>query len=141
MILANYVLLSYIQNNQQVELWEKYPNIIIIYLFKKKNADEMQLRICINITSPNLRPYCNFCLPLHDKQLNRLTPLDLIMNVFRKESFRFVMFKTMLVSFKNLQNQFSPYYNFNNDQNLIRQSQIEIFIKGLGSIEECEKCY
>ncbi|CAD8214513.1 unnamed protein product [Paramecium octaurelia] len=100
--------------------------------------------VCVDITCPNIRPYCNFCLPLHAKHLHMLTPLDLI-NEWISERILQVHnaqnnVEEFKVSLEIFLNQVSPYCNFNFDQiPKLGLSQIDNLVKGLGSIELCEK--
>ncbi|CAD8162586.1 unnamed protein product [Paramecium octaurelia] len=100
--------------------------------------------VCIDITCPNLSPYCNFCLPLHAKHLHMLTPLDLINEWISERILQvhnvYNSVQDLKVPFENLLNQFSPYCNFNIDQiPKLGLSEIDKLVKDLGSIQECEK--
>ncbi|CAD8137793.1 unnamed protein product [Paramecium octaurelia] len=100
--------------------------------------------VCIDNTCPNLRPYCNFCLPLHSKHPHMLTPLDLITEWIQERIPQVLNVQNNLqelkVSLENLLNQFSPYFDFNIDQiPILGLYQMDKLVKGLSLIEECDK--
>ncbi|CAD8149834.1 unnamed protein product [Paramecium octaurelia] len=100
--------------------------------------------VCIDITCPNLRPYCTYCLPLHAKHLHMLAPLDVINEWVQERILQVHNVQNNIQEFKgsleSLLKQFSTYHNFTIDQipNL-GISQFDNLVRGLGSVEECEK--
>ncbi|CAD8199959.1 unnamed protein product [Paramecium octaurelia] len=133
-----------------IKIIQIYQILILIELEMQMRCNQADHRnqsiigVCVDITCPNIRPYCNFCLSFHSKHLHMLTPFDLINEWIQERILQAQDVQKNVHEFKfsidNLLIQFSPYCNFNIDQiPKLGLSQIDKLVKSLGLIQECEK--
>ncbi|CAK66297.1 unnamed protein product (macronuclear) [Paramecium tetraurelia] len=108
------------------------------------HQNQQIMGFCINRICPDLRPYCNFCLPCHSKHLNMLTSLELLYGWIQQ---RILIIQDVeksvqecKFSLDNLLNQFLPYLHLNIQQlQELGLSELDILIKSLCQMEDCEE--
>ncbi|CAD8145697.1 unnamed protein product [Paramecium pentaurelia] len=99
---------------------------------------------CIDITCPNQRPYCHFCLPQHGQHLDKLTYFEHFNEWIQKRIINAQNVQKNVqeckLSLDSVLNLLIPSLNFNIQQfSEIGIQQIDNMIKGLCQLESCEK--
>ncbi|CAD8182094.1 unnamed protein product [Paramecium octaurelia] len=108
------------------------------------HQNQQIMGFCINRKCPDLRPYCNFCLPCHSKHLNKLTSLELLCGWIQQRVLIIQDVEKCVqdckFSLDNLVNQFLPYLHLNIQQlEELGLSELDILIKSLCQMEDCEE--